>query len=60
MGPGWTRMTEEGVNDLIAGLGNVEDLIPKRFKEQLARERTGNGTEAVLPSESQTDKQQRR
>ena len=33
-GPVWTRITEQAVEDLIAGVRNVEDLLPSRDKER--------------------------
>ena len=35
--PVWSRITKQGVDDLIAGKRNVEDLIPRRVKGPLAR-----------------------
>jgi hypothetical protein len=35
--PVWTRITEQAVEDLIAGLRNVEDLLPRRDKERRQR-----------------------
>jgi len=32
--PVWTRITEQVVKDLIAGLRDVEDLLPRRVKER--------------------------
>ena len=32
--PVWTRITEQAVEDLIAGVRNVEDLLPRRDKER--------------------------
>jgi len=32
--PVWTRITEQVVKDLIAGLREVEDLLPRRVKER--------------------------
>jgi hypothetical protein len=32
--PVWTRITEQAVEDLIAGVRNVEDLLPRRVKER--------------------------
>jgi hypothetical protein len=40
--PVWTRITEQAVEDLIAGVRNVEDLIPCRSNERPARQ-TGLG-----------------
>jgi hypothetical protein len=37
--PVWTRITEQAVEDLIAGVRNVEDLIPKWFKQPLVRQK---------------------
>jgi hypothetical protein len=37
--PVWNRVTEQAVDDLIAGTRNIEDLIPRRIKEALAREK---------------------
>lgn len=36
--PVWSRITEQAVDDLIAGKRNVEDLIPRRVREPLARQ----------------------
>lgn len=38
----WTRITEQAVDDLIAGVRNVEDLFPRRVKEHPLRQ-TGLG-----------------
>ena len=35
--PVWTRITEQVVDELIAGKRNVEDLIPHRLKNPIAR-----------------------
>jgi hypothetical protein len=35
--PVWTRITEQVVKDLIAGLRDVEDLLPRRAKERRER-----------------------
>jgi hypothetical protein len=35
--PVWTRITEQAVDELIAGKRCVEDLIKRRTKEPLAR-----------------------
>ena len=35
--PVWTRITEQAVDELIAGKRNVEDLIPRRPKNPIAR-----------------------
>ena len=35
--PVWTRITEQTVDELIAGKRNVEDLIPHRLKNPIAR-----------------------
>jgi hypothetical protein len=40
--PVWSRITEQAVEDLIAGVRNVEDLIPRRVNERPARQ-TGLG-----------------
>ena len=37
--PVWTRITEQAVDELIAGKRNLEDLIPRRVKEPLARQK---------------------
>jgi hypothetical protein len=37
--PVWTRITEQAVNELIAGKRNIEDLIPRRTKEPLPRQK---------------------
>jgi len=37
--PVWTRITEQAVDELMAGKRNVEDLIPSRVKEPLARQK---------------------
>ena len=37
--PVWTRLTEETVDDLIAGTRSLEDLTPRRTKEPLVRQR---------------------
>jgi hypothetical protein len=39
-GPVWTRITEQAVEDLIAGVRSVEDLLPRRDKEALARRKS--------------------
>ena len=36
--PVWTRITEQAVDDLIAGVRNGEDLIPRRVNERPARQ----------------------
>jgi hypothetical protein len=36
--PVWTRITEQAVDELIAGVRNVEDLVPHRVKERPARQ----------------------
>ena len=36
-GPVWTRITEEAVHELIAGVRNVEDLVRRRVSERPAR-----------------------
>ena len=36
--PVWTRITEEAVHELIAGVRNVEDLVRRRAKERVARQ----------------------
>jgi hypothetical protein len=35
--PAWTRITEQAVGDLIAGVRNLEDLLPRRVKERNER-----------------------
>ena len=40
--PVWTRITEQAVDELIAGVRNVEDLVPGRVTERPAR-RSGLG-----------------
>src|SRR5215469_10586617 len=35
--PVWTRITEQAVDELMAGTRNVEDLIPHRLKNHIAR-----------------------
>jgi hypothetical protein len=35
--PVWTRITEQAVDDLIACVRNVEDLVPHRVSERPAR-----------------------
>lgn len=40
--PVWTRITEQAVSDLIAGVRNVEDLVPRRANDRPARQ-TGLG-----------------
>jgi hypothetical protein len=35
--PVWTRITEQALDDLIAGKRNVEDLLPRRVKERNER-----------------------
>lgn len=35
--PVWTRITEEAVHELIAGVRNVEDLVRRRAKERVLR-----------------------
>ena len=40
--PVWTRITERAVIDLIAGVQNVDDLIPRRVNERTVRQ-TGLG-----------------
>jgi hypothetical protein len=37
--PVWTRITEQAVDELMAGKRNVEDLLPRRVKEPLARQK---------------------
>jgi hypothetical protein len=37
--PVWTRITEQAVDELIAGKRSLEDLIPRRTKEPLTRPR---------------------
>jgi len=32
--PVWTRITEQAVGDLIDGVRNLEDLLPRRLKER--------------------------
>src|SRR4029077_5103202 len=34
----WTRITEQATDELIAGVRNVEDLVPGRVKERPARQ----------------------
>jgi hypothetical protein len=36
--PVWTRITEQAADELIAGVRNVEDLVPGRVKERPARQ----------------------
>lgn len=36
--PVWMRITEQAVNELIAGKRNVEDLVPRRVNERPARQ----------------------
>jgi hypothetical protein len=36
--PVWTRITEQAVDELIAGKGNVEDLVPRRTNERRPRQ----------------------
>ena len=36
--PVWTRITEQAVDELIAGKGNVEDLVPRRTNERPTRQ----------------------
>ena len=36
--PVWTRITEQAVDELIAGKGNVEDLVPRRTNERPPRQ----------------------
>jgi hypothetical protein len=36
--PVWTRITEQAVSDLIAGVQNVDDLIPRRVNERTVRQ----------------------
>ena len=36
--PVWTRLTEQAVDELIAGVRNVEDLVPRRTNERVARQ----------------------
>ena|SRR5207249_2613742 len=36
--PVWTRITEQAVDELIAGKRNVEDLVPRRVNERPARQ----------------------
>jgi hypothetical protein len=36
--PVWTRITEQAVDELIAGKRNVEDLVPRRTNERPARQ----------------------
>ena len=40
--PVWTRITEQAVSDLMAGVQNVDDLIPRRVNERTVRQ-TGLG-----------------
>ena len=40
--PVWSRITEQAVEDLIAGVRKLEDLLPRRVKERNER-RTGLG-----------------
>lgn len=40
--PVWTRITEQAVNELIAGVRNVDDLVPRRVNERTVRQ-TGLG-----------------
>jgi hypothetical protein len=37
--PVWIWITEQAVEDLIAGVRSVEDLLPRRVKEPLARKK---------------------
>jgi hypothetical protein len=37
--PVWTRITEQAVDELITGMRNVEEVIPRRTKERLARQK---------------------
>jgi hypothetical protein len=37
--PVWTRITEQVVDELIAGKRNVEDLIPRCVKKPLVRQK---------------------
>jgi len=36
--PVWTRITEQAADELIAGVRNVDDLVPGRVKERPARQ----------------------
>ena len=36
--PVWTRITEQAVDDLIAGVRKVEDLVPHRVSERPLRQ----------------------
>ena len=36
--PVWTRITEQAVDELIAGVRNVEDFVPRRMDERPARQ----------------------
>ena len=36
--PVWTRITEKAVNELIAGVRNVEDVVLRRVNERPARQ----------------------
>ena len=36
--PVWTRITEQAVDDLIAGVRKVEDLVPHRVSERPPRQ----------------------
>jgi hypothetical protein len=36
--PVWTRITEQAVDELIAGVRNVEDSVPRRTKERVPRQ----------------------
>ena len=36
--PVWTRITEQAVDGLIAGVGNVEEFLPRRVNERPARQ----------------------
>jgi hypothetical protein len=38
--PVWTRITEQVVKDLIAGVREVEDLLPRRVREPLAHRKS--------------------
>ena len=40
--PVWTRITEQAVSDLIAGVRSVDDLSPRRVNERTVRQ-TGLG-----------------
>jgi len=37
-GPVWTRISEQSVDELVAGVRNAEELVPERVNERPARQ----------------------